>query len=143
MANNEFPVEERFGELVTGERLGIVPFALYKYQKALGLKIHEVWFLCWLFMHKWEEKDTFPSLNALHRYTGVSRQYIQVLAHGLEEKGYINIKQRLLENGANGSNFYDINPFLSTLEELIEEDRYSEFCKKEAHANPDIQGVQL
>lgn len=141
MADKEFPVEERLGKIVADEKWGIVPFALYKYQGTLNLTIHEVWFLCWLFIHKWDERDIFPSLNAMARYTGVSRQYIQEIAHRLAEKEFIIIKSRLLENGAIASNFYDVMPLILILEEVIRRDRYSEYTKKEAQANPDIQGV--
>ena len=135
----EFPVEERFGKIVTRERWGIVPFALYKYQETLNLKIAEVWVLCWFLMHRWNEKDTFPSLNAMSRYTGVSRQYIQVIAHSLEKKGYIVIKQRYLENGAIASNYYDLMPIISILEEKIRGDNRSEYYKLEHNDNPDMQ----
>ena len=46
----DYPVEERFGEIVTGEKWGIVPYALYKYQGELDLSIAEVWFLSWIMM---------------------------------------------------------------------------------------------
>src|SRR5687768_11790863 len=87
----DFSVEERLGEIVAEEMWGIVPYSLYRYQKELGLSIAEVWFLNWVMMHKWSVDDPFPSLNAMARYTGKSRTYIQNIARRLKEKGFLEI----------------------------------------------------
>lgn len=126
----DFAVEERFGEVITGENWGIVPFAFYKYQKQLELKIAEVWFLSWLVMHKWGFDDPYPSLSALERYTGKSRSYIQRITRGLSEKGLIEIKERHLDNGARASNFYDILELLKRLEDEIKNDPRSDYSKE-------------
>ena len=123
----DFSVEQRFGDVIAGDNWGIVPYALYKYQNRLGLNIAEVWFLSWVIMHRWEDKDSFPSLNALARYTGKSRTYLQAIAHKLWKKGYIIIKSRTLDNGATASNFYDIEPIKTLLEAEIKNDQNSQF----------------
>lgn len=124
VSNGEnYAVEQRFGAVVTKELWGVVPFALYKYQKTLGLSIADVWFLAWVLMHQWSEADAFPSLSALFRYSGKSRGYIQKIAHRLRERGLLVIKERKLDNGAIASNFYDTEPFIKKLEEIIQEDK--------------------
>jgi hypothetical protein len=136
--SRDFPVEERFGEVVTGENWGIVPYALYKYQGTLGLEIADIWLLTWLCMHTWDERDTFPSINAMTRYTDKSRSYIQRIARRLEKKCLITIKERWLENGARLSNFYDISPLISILEKQIKGDPYSKWSKEHIdHDAPD------
>jgi len=126
----DFSVAERFGEVIAQDNWGIVPYAFYKYQDELDLSIAEVWFLCWVIMHRWEDKDSFPSLNALARYTGYTRQYIQVIAHRLHERGYIDIKERTLENNAKASNYYDIGPIMELLEIEIKNDENSQYNKR-------------
>jgi len=130
MSEENYPVEQRFGSIVTNELWGIVPFALYKYQKVLDLSIAEVWFLAWIIMHQWKESDPFPSLNAFSRYSGKSRGYIQKIAHRLRDKHLIIIKERNLDNGAIASNFYEISPLLGTLEEIIKKDKRSSYSSK-------------
>jgi len=130
----DFSIDARIpSPLVKEENWGIVPYALYKYQGALGLSNAEVHFLAWVIMHRWSYDDSFPSLNALSRYTGKSRGYIQRVARGLKRKGLIEIKERHhLESNARASNFYDIEPLIEKWEELIKSDKRSSYNRKKA-----------
>jgi len=128
--SNSYPVEERFGEIVASENWGIVPYALYKYQRILDLGISDIWFVTWLFMHAWTEEDVYPSLNAMSRYTGKTRSYIQRIARRLERKSLIVIRERRHESNARMSNYYDIGPLTKKLEDLILDDPFSKRNKK-------------
>jgi len=90
MSARNFPVEGRLGEIIPGENWGIVPFSIYKYQKALGLSIQEVYVLNWLFIHRWDGRETYPSINALVRHSGYTRPYIQGILREIEEKNLIH-----------------------------------------------------
>ena len=95
--NDELAVVKRFGEIITQELWGIVPYALYKYQVELGLNSSEMWFLTWVIMHRWSEKDPYPSINALARRSGMSRQGIQVIVRKLKIKGLIAQSRRAIK----------------------------------------------
>ena len=127
----DFNVENRFGEIIVGENWGTVPYALYVYQKNLNLSNSEVWLLCWIFMHQWTENDSYPSLNALARYSGRCRNHIQKITKSLTEKGLINKKKRNSDNGATASNFYDLSPLREKLEKEIMDDPKSNYSSNQ------------
>ena len=122
-----YDVSERFGEIIAAEYWGLVPYALYKYQHILEINNSEIWFLTWLFMHQWGADETYPSLNALSRYSGRSRAYIQKIVRSLERKGLLEVRERFMPNGARASNYYNLQPIIEQLEEIIKHDDRSNF----------------
>lgn len=120
-------VEARFGSIIASELWGIIPMALFRYQKDLNLSTTETWFLCVLFLHKWTEEDPFPSLSAMSRRSGRRRQTLQRVVRGLCRRGLLVSEARFLENGARASNTYEIQPLIDKLEELVRKDPRSNF----------------
>lgn len=127
---DDYSVEKRFGHIVGGENWGVVPYPLYKYQSMLGLNNSEIWFLTWVIIHKWTENLPFPSLSALARYSGMSRQGIQAIVRKLKNKGLIKVYKRYYENGGQATNEYDIEPLIKILEECIKDDPHSKYKPK-------------
>ena len=134
----DYPVEKRFGNIVKDELWGIVPYALYKYQSKFDLSNSEVWFLTWLFMHQWNEDDSFPSISALSRYSGRCRPYIQRIIKGLVAKEILEKNERRLETGARGSNYYNFDMLIKKLEEEIKKDNNSMFNKNKQKSRPAV-----
>ena len=108
----------RFGEEITKEKWGVVPFSIYLYQKELGLKIH-VWFLIWLIVHKWTEKKPFPSIAKLSRISGYSVSHVRDISRKLQKKGYIKVEPRFREDGGRNTNMYDLEPLFEMIRGMI------------------------
>lgn len=53
-----------------------------------------------------KNKSSFPSIERLGRYMGVTRNTVKKAIKGLEEKGIITVKQRHKKNGGSTSNLY-------------------------------------
>lgn len=53
-----------------------------------------------------KNKASFPSIERLGRYMGVTRNTVKKAIRGLEEKGIISIKQRHKKDGGSTSNLY-------------------------------------
>ena len=122
-------VEARFGKIIAKKKWGIVPFALYLYQKKLGLAIHDVWFLEWIIIHRWSDENPYPSLTKMSKITGISGSYLRKIRKDLQDRDFIRVEPRFGKSGRQGTNIYHLEPLYKKLESLILKEKPDEIKK--------------
>ncbi len=122
----DYSVEARFGKIIPEKKWGIVPFALYLYQKELGLAIHDVWFLEWIIIHRWSDDNPYPSMTKMSKITGVSGSYLREISKDLQDRDFIRVEPRFGESGRQGTNIYHLEPLYKKLESLIQKEKPDE-----------------
>lgn len=70
MSNKKFIA--RFGEVILRNGIASIPNAIFSFQKDLGLKVGETWFIAQILRFKWSTELPRPSLRKMAAYTGVS-----------------------------------------------------------------------
>jgi len=115
-----FSIEARFGKIIAGKKWGVVSFTIYEFQKELGLRIHDIWFLVWLIIHKWSDENPYPSIAKMSRITGYSESYLREISNDLQERGFIEVEQRFREDGGQNTNLYFLGPLFKKIETIIE-----------------------
>src|SRR5207249_4637346 len=104
------------------------------YQKDLRLTPQLVWFISAILAHKWDADLPYPSLRRMAEETGVSQQMLHTYKKKLVEDGLLVILNRQTQLGGKDTNYYDFNPLMARLEELLRRDK-GESSPSEHHLN--------
>ena len=108
-----------YGQLILADGVAPIPRALYFYQDALNLSPQQVWFISYVFSHKWDEDLPHPRLQELARHATLGLRQIKNIKNSLVEAGLLEVTPRYDVEGAQDANSYDFGPLLDSLEKLL------------------------
>lgn len=116
----------RFGEVILRNGIASIPNAIFSFQKDLGLKVGETWFIAQILRFKWSTELPRPSLRKMAEYTGVSARTLHNYKNSLIDKGYLEIINRRDSSGRKDTNYYDFTGLFSRIIKLIDKEDYLE-----------------
>lgn len=106
----EKALNQKWGATVIAEGYTVLPNVILQNQKAMGLKHLDLLILMCLISHWWEKNDLpRPSKSSIARTLDVDPRTVQRSVAKMEEKGYIQRKERRAGVGDNLPNFYDLS----------------------------------
>lgn len=124
--SDKYSFNERYGESIVSGGVAAVPFALFRYQKELGLSPEETWFVVYILSFKWDGGLPYPSLRKMERLTGVPRRRLHRIKDRLISKGYLQIRNQFRKDGGQDRNRYDFFGLFNKLKWHIEQDKNPE-----------------
>src|SRR5438874_1821729 len=113
----------RYGATILRGGIAAIPAALYRYQRELGLSLHQVWFISSILSHKWDADLPHPSLKRMAEDTGVPRQKLHIYQKELVAAGWLSVIDRQNELGGKDTNLFDFSALFGRLEELLDRDK--------------------
>lgn len=109
----------RFGRVILGHGIAVIPTALYHFQGKLDLSAQLMWFISNVLSHKWDEDLPYPSLNKMARCGGVDKTQLYDYKDRLCKQGLLHVNPRRDLTGKRDTNAYDFGPLFGKLEALI------------------------
>lgn len=109
----------RFGRVILGHGIAVVPTAMYHFQGKLDLSAQLMWFISNILSHKWDEDLPYPSLNKMARSGGVDKTQLYDYKDRLCKQGLLRVYPRQDTTGKRDTNAYDFAPLFGKLETLI------------------------
>lgn len=114
--------KSRFGAIIAGDGISVMPMAVWRYQQELDLKPEEVWFIGYILAHQWTEDYPYPALENMAKNSRASRASLFRYSASLQKKGYLRIVPRFKKDTGRTSNGYDFGKLFGKIEELIKRD---------------------
>jgi hypothetical protein len=111
-----------YGQLILADGVAPIPRALYFYQGALNLSPQQVWFISYVFSHKWDDDLPHPRLNELARRATLGLRQIKNIKKSIVEAGLLDVTPTYDSEGGQGANSYDFGPLFDRLETLMAAD---------------------
>lgn len=120
------------GEVITsagpGEGVALLPWALDRYERALGLTRDETWLLKRLLKHAWTaDTSVYFSIRKITREANITRNGVKAILGRLEARGYI---VPLDSPSGDQRRRYSLRPFYDALALCIATDPASEWAKE-------------
>lgn len=128
------------GELIAsagpGEGVTLLPWALDRYERALGLTRDETWLLKRLLKHAWTaDTPVYFSIRKITREANITRNTVKAILSRLEARGYIVPLDSL---SGDQRRRYTVRPFYDALALCIACDPESEWAKEHGVLPPDV-----